>query len=182
MDIGGASRVAPQRKLRKPLQKTIGIDVHLDADRARRADLFEPLREDTLNAHAARRLDQKPAAVTAAQPCERRRRGSQHPDIVVARRDARQLPHQIVQRLLVRPAENKGGKPAVRWPPAFVTPVRLLLHEAVAGPFGERGDDRLFWIIRLQQHLAGLGIAARPPGHLVQQLKGPLGRPQVAAR
>src|SRR5271165_751141 len=72
------------------LQKAVGVDIDLDAGRAGGADAGEPVAQDRLETHLAARLDEKPAAVAAAQYRERRRGRAKHGDAGKLRRGARQ--------------------------------------------------------------------------------------------
>jgi len=52
------------------LEEAVGVDVDLDPDPPRRGGLPEPAAHDWLDAHVARRLQEKPAPVSAAQQRE----------------------------------------------------------------------------------------------------------------
>src|SRR5438067_1740009 len=62
----------------RELQKTIGVDVDLDAGGAGGADAREPFAQYRLEPHFAAGLDEKPLAVAPAQYGERRRCGAEH--------------------------------------------------------------------------------------------------------
>src|SRR6266851_6277827 len=56
------------------LEKTIGVDIDLDADARGKFHPTEPVAQRGLHGNAPLRLDEKAAAVTRAQDGERRRR------------------------------------------------------------------------------------------------------------
>src|SRR5258708_21959751 len=96
----------------RPLQKAVGVDVDLDAGRASGADAGEPVAQYRLEPHLAAGLDEKPAAVAAAQYGERSRGRAEDGDAGQLRRGAREGAGSEIAGFGVGGTDDQRGQPA----------------------------------------------------------------------
>src|SRR6516164_3066396 len=98
------------RENRCGLQKAVGVDIDLQAHRALDAHPRQPAAQYRLQIDLAPGLDEKPAAVAAAQHRERRRRRTER-----ARARAAKSAASASSALTISAASRpKGGNPALR--------------------------------------------------------------------
>ena len=154
----------------------------MDAGRAGGADAGEPIAQDHLKTHVAVGPDEKPAAVAAAQHGERRGGGPEHRDAGQLRRGARQRAGGEIGGFRIAGADDQRRQPAEGRQPGMAARRSFGFEKPVAVAGGQCFHDRLVRHPGLDQHPALVLGAAGPPADLVQQLIGPLGSAQIAAR
>ncbi len=126
-------------------------------------------------------LDEKAAAVAAAQHGERGGGRAEHRDAGQLRRGARQGAGGKVGGFRIAGADDKRCQPAEGRQPGMAARRRLGFEKAIAVAGRQCFHDRLVGHPGLDQYPALVLGAAGPAADLVQQLVGPLGGAQIAA-
>src|ERR1700733_3522647 len=171
--------------MRRPLQKTLRIDVDIELDGAaplRRLGEEPPQigREIVI----ARRFQEKPHAVAAANERERRfgRAEQAHAvlGVLVDRGRARQLAGIGHGLVLVGAGDDDRGEPSERRVMRFFAQLDFGVVERLTVLRHQGAHHRMVGLSGLQEAAADAGIAAGAADDLMQQLEGALGGARVA--
>src|SRR5580704_17206527 len=165
----------------RPSQKTLRIDIDIELDRTvllRRRR--EPLPQIGREIEIARRLDQQPEAMPAADQRERRFGGAEDAHLVLGWRGAGESARMSLGGVLIGAGDDDRGEAAERRIVVALADFDLGGVERLAILRDQGAHHGMLGLVRLQIATADAGVAAGAADDLVQKLKGALGGARVA--